>query len=243
MLADGYNISYSSMIYLGHHNKKCKSERHKYHQVVSMRLRRMVKKWTEDNLDSKYQMAQYQQFNTVLEALKASDQEQDVLIAERDDHAVERSGTGAGGNQKAVLQEHDSEVWEGTHDYADHLMTKLQATATLLYGLGTVDEVPVEGKQVVYTKALQITPSSAHQVMHDLYRQLEDRELKNIFYNSDGHIERVPHWRVDGGSNEAINSLLNRILWTAYMERTGIDVLLVSHCESGGNIRELVERM
>ena len=144
----------------------------------------MVKKWTEDNLDSKYQMAQYQQFNTVLEALKASDQEQDVLIAERDDHAVERSGTGAGGNQKAVLQEHDSEVWEGTHDYADHLMTKLQATATLLYGLGTVDEVPVEGKQVVYTKALQITPSSAHQVMHDLYRQLEDRELKNIFYNT-----------------------------------------------------------
>ena len=243
LLADGYKIGYSSMTHLGHHNRKCKTEKKKYQEVVSMRLRKMVKRFMEDNIDRKYQIAQYEQFNTILATLKEAEGEQDVLIAERDDHAIKRAGTGVGSNQKAVLTEHDSEVWEATHDYADALMTKLQATATFYHGLGSIEDMAVTEKQVVYTKALQLTPSSPHQLMHDLYRQVEDPELRDIFYNSDGHIKRVQHWRVDGGGNEAINSLLNRILWTEYMERCSVDVLLVSHCESGGNIRELVERM
>ena len=243
LLAAGYKVGYSSMIYLGHHNNSCMTEKGKYQEVVSMRMRQMVKRFVEDNVDRKYQIAQYACYNEILTTLQQAEDEVDVLIAERDDHAIKRAGTGASSNQKRVLQEHDSEVWEPTHDYANVLMTKLQATATLFHGLGFRGGVPVDEKQVLYTKALQVTPSSSHQLMHDLYRQLEDPSLSEIFYNSDGHIKRVQHWRVDGGGNEAINSSLNRILWVEYMERTGVDCLLVSHCESGGNIRELVERL
>jgi hypothetical protein len=123
-------------------------------------------------------------------------------------------------------------------------MTRLQATATLAHGLGLdAHGACVPSKHIVYTKALQVTPSTGHQLMHDLYRQLEDPALHDVFYGPDGHVKRVQHWRVDGGGNEAVKSLLNRILWTKYMEQCNIDVLMVTHCESNGNIRELVERM
>jgi hypothetical protein len=244
LLKQGYKISYTTTIYLGRCKNKRSREAANYRAGVDMVMRRMVKRFSEDNVDRRYQMAQYDQFNTIVDTLKRQAGEVDVGIYQRDDHAVYRAGTGAMSNRRRILQQREHEVHEMTHDYAHAQMTKLQATAVHCYGLGEdADGLRIKDKQVVFTKALQITPSTPAQLMHDTYRMLEMPELRDNFYNADGSVKRVQHWRVDGGSNEAINSLLNRIYWVEYMERNAVDVLLVSHCESGGNVRELIERM
>ena len=209
-------------------------------------MRRMVKKYMKDNVDRRHQMAQYDGFNHILETLRRADEQVHIGIYERDDHSITRSGTsGAQNNKRRIIQQAaDGGVHECVHDYSHEDMTRLQATATLAHGLGLdAHGACVPSKHIVYTKAPQVTPSTGHQLMHDLYRQLEDPALHDVFYGPDGHIKRVQHWRVDGGGNEAVKSLLNRILWTEYMEQCNIDVLMVKHCESNGNIRELVERM
>lgn len=58
-----------------------------------------------------------------------------------------------------------------------------------------------------------------------------------------GEIKPFWHWRVDGGSNESKQTYYVQILWTEMCEILGIEVLLLTHRESGGNVREFVERM
>jgi hypothetical protein len=241
-----YNVAYSTVCELGACSNSRKSARKWYRNLLEMKMIRMCKRAREFNVDCKHQIVQYHQFNLILQRLQEAEGEVDAVIINRDDHAIVRAGTGATTNQRRVLQCIDvptQRVDEFQHDYCDPLATKLQATATLVMGLGQVDGQHVLTRQLVHCKAVQVTPSTSTQLVHDLYQMLEAPDNQSVFYNEDGSIKRLWHVRADGGENESINVMYNNALWTDFQERTGIEVLLVTHNESGGNTRELIERL
>jgi hypothetical protein len=92
---EGYEVSYREIIYLGSYLGKCTNEARKYKNAVDMVMRRMVKKYMEDNVDRRHQMAQYDGFNHILETLRRADEQVHIGIYERDDHSITRSGIGA----------------------------------------------------------------------------------------------------------------------------------------------------
>ena len=242
---DGYEVGYSTVVSVGKcYNSRIAAKKH-YRGLVDMKLIRMCKRAKDFNVDSKHQVCQYKMFNMILERLQCSEEEEDKVILQRGDHATVRTGSGATTNQRRILQatDFDSRVDEYQHDYCNPLATKLQATATYLHGLGVDgDKVKIPPKQLVHCKALQVNPSTSTQLLHDLYCMIQDPDNKRCFHNSDGSIKRVWHVRVDGGENESVNVEHNNILWTEFAERAGVEVLVVSHNESGGNTRELIER-
>ena len=208
----------------------------RYRELFQLKLRKRAR--TEDmrNHDSHTQNSQYAQYDRTAIVNSEHRGQCPVVMAQRDDHAEGKSNTAALTNQHAELVRAGVVPGQPTHDYVTATQTHVQATATYIHASGDAPSI-----ETVFVKALSITPSTATQLMNDLYRSVEKHPEQ--FRMNDGTIKPWWHFRVDGGSNESKETYYNQILWTEFCEIMAIEVLLLTHRESGGNVKEFIERM
>ena len=170
----------------------------RYKCIVNLKMRRSVKRITQDNIDDHSQNAAYR----LLHYLRDRTSFDDTLWFQRDDHAMVR-----GNSSESTRQHGTATVGEGAsalqHDYMNpEISSSLYATSILVSGCADGGAE----RCLALTKAVKLLPSTPSQHYADFYmlqeRARTDDELQPIFFTSSGDVKPKVQLEVDGGSDE-----------------------------------------
>ena len=201
----GYVVSTAAVIELGIARNKRHTSAARYKGVVSLRMRRSVKRVSEEHLDTRAQRAAFRTGHFIRDRCS----QHVVCHFERDDHSMIRMDSSATTNQHATAT-----VGEGAgapqHDYMNSDVAS-SIYATTIRGPAMSDGCEVN---IAVVKLAKLSPSNPTQHFADLYMLQESQspEVRRLYRTPEGGYKPVLQMEVDSGSDECLRGVETRFL-------------------------------
>ena len=201
----GYVVSYGAVIELGMARNRRHKSAARYKEEVALKMRRNVKRVSEEHLDTRSQRAAFRTVHFVRDRTS----QDEVCHFERDDHSAIRMNSSSTTNQHATAT-----VGEGAgavqHDYMDpEVASSLYATVYRAARLADGVEV-----NIAVCKLAKVSPSSPSQHMADFYKLQQNplAEVRRLFFTPEGSYKSIVQLEVDSGTDECLRGGETRFL-------------------------------
>jgi hypothetical protein len=193
----GYVVSAAAVIELGIARNKRHTSAARYKGVVSLRMRRSVKRVSETHLDTRAQRAAFRTGHFVRDRCS----QDSVCHFERDDHSMIRMDSSATTNQHATAT-----VGEGAgapqHDYMNPDIAS-SIYATTIRGSAMSDGCEVN---IAVVKLAKLSPSSPTQHFADFYmlQESQSAEVRRLYRTPEGGYKSLSsRWRSTAAATSA----------------------------------------